>query len=58
MITQNYPNYGSTYRISANNCRDNYSFFEALVRQLFKGDNYSKEETINSLLLFWVLYIT
>ena len=34
------------YRISANSCRDNYSFFELLVRQLFKGDNYSREETI------------
>ena len=39
----------SNYRISANSCRDNYSFFEAWVRQLFKGDNYSKEETINFL---------
>ena len=39
------------YRISANSCRDNYSFLEALVRQLFKGDNYSKEETINLLAL-------
>ena len=34
------------YRISANSCRDNYSFFETWLRQLFKGDNYSKEETI------------
>ena len=35
------------YRISANSCRDNYSFFGLWVRQLIKGDNYSKEETIN-----------
>ena len=35
-----------TYRSSANSCRDNYSFFMLQVRQLFKGDNYSKEETI------------
>ena len=34
------------YRISANNCHDNYSFLEALGstiiqgRQLFKGGNY------------------
>ena len=43
------------YRISANSCRDNYSFFGLWVRQLFKGDNYSKEETIN-FYLFWVVY--
>ena len=35
-----------TYRISANSCRDNYSFLRLEVRQLFKGDNYSREETI------------
>ena len=34
------------YRISANSCRDNYYFFRLKVRQLFKGDNYSREETI------------
>ena len=34
------------YRITANSCRDNYSFFRLKVRQLFKGDNYSREETI------------
>ena len=27
------------YRISANSCRNNYSFLETLVRQLFKGGN-------------------
>ena len=43
------------YRISANSCRDNYSFFGLWVRQLFKGDNYSKEETIN-FYLFRVVY--
>ena len=36
-----------TYHISTNSCRDNYSFFGLRVQQLFKGDNYSKEETIN-----------
>ena len=35
------------YRISSYNCRGNYSFLEVGVRQLFKGGNYSKEETIN-----------
>ena len=34
------------YRISANSFRGNYSFLEVEVRQLFKGGNYSKEETI------------
>ena len=39
----------SMYRISANSCRDNYSFLEALDattiqgRQLFKGGNYSRK---------------
>ena len=48
----------NNYRISANSCRDNYSFFEAWVRQLFKGDNYSKEETINFFLFGWcTMYI-
>ena len=28
------------YRISANSCRDNYSFLELKVRQVFKGGNY------------------
>ena len=36
----------NTYRISANSFRGNYSFLEVGVRQLFKGGNYSKEETI------------
>ena len=39
-----------SYRISANSFRGNYSFWEVGVRQLFKGGNYSKEETINFLL--------
>ena len=34
------------YRISANSFRGNYSFLEVGVRQLFKGGNYSREETI------------
>ena len=38
------------YRISANSCRDNYSFLEVWVRQLFKGDNYSREEIIGFLI--------
>ena len=33
-------------RITYHSCRDNYSFFGLLVRQLFKGDNYLREETI------------
>ena len=40
-----------TYRISSYNCRGNYSFLKVGVRQLFKGGNYSREETI-VLLLF------
>ena len=33
-------------------------FFEAWVQQLFKGDNYSKEETINFFLFEWcTMYI-
>ena len=36
----------SGYRISANSFRGNYSFLEAGVRKVFKGGNYSKEETI------------
>ena len=43
------------YRISANSCRDNYSFLRLWVRQLFKGDNYSKEETINFFRFGWAL---
>ena len=35
-----------SYRISSYSCRGNYSFLGAWVRQLFKGGNYSKEETI------------
>ena len=38
------------YRISSYNCRGNYSFLEVEVRQVFKGGNYSKEETIVFLL--------
>ena len=38
------------YRISANSFRGNYSFLKVEVRKLFKGGNYSKEETINLLL--------
>ena len=34
------------YRISANSFRGNYSFLEVRVRKLFKGGNYSREETI------------
>ena len=34
------------YRISANSFRGNYSFLEVGVRQLFKGGNYSRAETI------------
>ena len=36
----------NTYRISANNCSYNYSFLRLMVLQLFKGDNYTREETI------------
>jgi hypothetical protein len=35
------------YRNSANSFRGNYSFLEVEERKLFKGGNYSKEETIN-----------
>ena len=35
------------YCISVNSCRNNYSFFGLWVRQLFKGDNYSREKTVN-----------
>ena len=34
------------YRISANSCRDNYSFLRLRVRQVFKGGYNSKKETI------------
>ena len=34
-------------RNDLNQCRGNYSFLESEGRQLFKGGNYSKEETIN-----------
>ena len=40
----------SKYRISANSFRGNYSFLELGVRKLFKGGNYSREETIVFLL--------
>ena len=35
------------YRISSYNYRGKYSFLEVGVWQLFKGGNYSKEETID-----------
>ena len=35
-----------TYRISANSFRGNYSFLKLMVRPLFKGGKYSREETI------------
>ena len=38
------------YRISSYSCRGNYSFLEVEVRQVFKGGNYSREETIVFLL--------
>ena len=40
----------SRYRISANSFGGNYSFLKGMVRQLFKGGKYSKEETIIFLL--------
>ena len=42
------------YRISANSFRGNYSFLETGVRQVFKGGNYSRAETIrgNTVLSF------
>ena len=39
-----------SYRISANSFRGNYSFLEVGVRQVFKGGNYLREETI----LYWI----
>ena len=39
------------YHISANSFRGNYSFLKARVRKVFKGGNYSREETIVFLLL-------
>ena len=47
----------STYRISANSFRGNYSFLDLWMRLLFKGGNYSKEETINFLLFVWTIWI-
>ena len=40
------------YRISSYSCRGNYSFLGVGVRQLFKGGNYSKEETIDFYFFF------
>ena len=40
-----------TYRISSYNCRGNYSFLELVVRQEFKGGDYTREETIVFLIL-------
>ena len=45
-------NFDDKYRISSYNCRGNYSFLEVEVRQLFKGGNYSREETIEFLGVF------
>ena len=42
------------YRISANSFRGNYSFLKVEVRKLFKGGNYSREETI---VFFHFLYL-
>ena len=39
------------YRISANRFRGNYSFLKVEVRKVFEGGNYSREETINLLLI-------
>ena len=44
------------YCISANSFCGNYSFLEVGVRQLFKGGNYSREETID-FLIFCMPYI-
>ena len=47
------------YRISANSFRGNYSFLKVEVRKVFKGGNYSKEETIDFLVfskhLIWIV---
>ena len=51
-----YVDQSDVYRISAISCRDNYSFFGLKVRQVFKGGNYSREETI-FLLIFLEVYI-
>ena len=45
------------YRISANSFRGNYSFLEVGVWQVFKGGNYSREETI-VFLLFGSTYLS
>ena len=39
----------STYSISSYSFLGNYSFLKVVVRQLFKGGNYSREETIDFL---------
>ena len=39
------------YRISSYSCRGNYSFLKVRVRKVFKGGNYSREETIVILIL-------
>ena len=39
------------YRISSYSCRVNYSFLKVRVRKVFKGGNYSREETIVILIL-------
>ena len=41
--------------ISSNSCRGNYSFLEVGLRQLFKGGNYSKEETIKLLIFVYII---
>ena len=45
---------GFLYRISANSFRGNYSFLKVLVRKVFKGGKYSREETI---VFFHFLYV-
>ena len=45
----------SRYRISANSFGGNYSFLEVEVRKLFKGGNFSREETI---VFFHFMYVS
>ena len=40
------------YRISSYSCRGNYSFLEVGVRQVFKGGNCSREETIGFFFIY------
>ena len=48
------PKKKNRYRISANSFRGNYSFLKVLVRKVFKGGKYSREETI---VCFHFLYV-